>query len=1094
MSLLVQPELAEPPPRAPVDEPGTSADEGDADDDDDAHPAVYPLAPGAFAVLHSLSTAHLNGRIAVVQEACTGAQGEVRWRVWLTPEAWLQPDAATKTIKPQNLAVVAPREWAEGATHDRERVENTARHVLDNFVASDAEKVVFPSELSNKTRSRLHGCCQEVNDEAGHDLLASQSYGPTGKRALAVTADRGSRNDGSTAVSAASAAASSSVASASDDLGCMRFDEVCELLERLEAIPDCNSIGETIKNAAEKRKQRATQFWSWPPRAPRHTRANLFSVVRLLIPFHDLRRYGVSIEQLARWSALALGLGAEPAKRFGREWQLDARERSETGDLSLILEAMWGRRTASGITAAPLTVASVNAALDATQLGSKQAVVRELMMAARPREVKWLVRIICRDVKIGARPRQPVPQRGEYPKIILDGYCRAQGRVGTPRGGNPPRMYSLLRYQNHLQHVCAVAEGRQLPTAYPPPIALFRHVRAQLSSPLLDLARAAEVLGTTDAYVETKFDGFRFQMHWRAGPGGDGDGGGGGGGGGGDGTMRCFYRSGVECTADMADLLPAVRLSLGAEQPLEGARFTWLRRAWEKVQHEQQQQQQQQEQQGGREGRQGRQAGVPPRVTDLILDGELLVYDELETAAGAYDELGSRPGIQAFGTIHWLRQTAAGAPSNYGREDARRHLMVQVYDVLRLNGRQTMDLPLCERRALLEEVGRCLVPIPHYLEVSPAARVDLGSPALPLQAAFDAARAAGEEGLMVKAAGKPYVPNARSHVLKVKVEYIAGLGDTVTLLLLGARAPRRLGSGGSAHRISEFALGARGGADGDGDGVVWLCNTSPLNWSMDVMPPQQWEALWQRLTEDAPGGAGGAGGARGRGGRALMKRLPVDAAPPAWLGGCPTTASTRPHWVLRDPAAAPVVEVLGSRFLRCYAMDMSCDSNTDIPWKLRFPRVTKWAEASAGVVPDTVATFVAKAHTAFASSAAEGAGAEVAARARKEVAQHNPSMAISWARQPPPPLPLPPPRQPPSWEEAIRGKGSQPPTPREGGATTFSRAARTPPSAERAAKQQQPRPTSPAPAEQDWQTGESGDNMPQWLAEKEERVAKRRKT
>ena len=34
---------------------------------------------------------------------------------------------------------------------------------------------------------------------------------------------------------------------------------------------------------------------------------------------------------------------------------------------------------------------------------------------------------------------------------------------------------------------------------------------------------------------------------------------------------------------------------------------------------------------------------------------------------------------------------------------------------------------------------------------------------------------------MVKAAHRPYVPNARTNVLKLKAEFIPGLGDTVTL-------------------------------------------------------------------------------------------------------------------------------------------------------------------------------------------------------------------------------------------------------------------------------------------------------------------------
>ena len=309
MELLVKQELAEPPPRAPPDEPGTSADEGDAEDAD-AHPALYQPQPGAFAVLHSLSTAYLNGRIAVVREKCRGGQGEQRWRVWLTPEGWLDADQATKSIMPANLAVVAPREWADvGDTHDRECVESTARHVLDNFVASGAARVEFPPELSGKTRSRLHGCCKDVNKEVGFDLLGSVTAKATGR--LVVTADRGSRDDAPTSyLLVPVASASTSAPLASDDLGTIRFDEVCELLERLEAIPDCDSLGGTIKGAAERRKQRAAQFWSSPHARPRHTRPNLFSVVRLLLPFHDLRRYyGMVSKRVATCRAISGPLG-----------------------------------------------------------------------------------------------------------------------------------------------------------------------------------------------------------------------------------------------------------------------------------------------------------------------------------------------------------------------------------------------------------------------------------------------------------------------------------------------------------------------------------------------------------------------------------------------------------------------------------------------------------------------------------------------------------------------------------------------------------------------------------------------------------------
>ena len=46
-----------------------------------------------------------------------------------------------------------------------------------------------------------------------------------------------------------------------------------------------------------------------------------------------------------------------------------------------------------------------------------------------------------------------------------------------------------------------------------------------------------------------------------------------------------------------------------------------------------------------------------------------------------------------------------------------------------------------------------------------------------------------------------------------------------------------------------------------------------------------------------------------------MRRLGVDEPPPGWLRDCPTAQSARPHWVLRDAALAPVVEVGRDRSL-----------------------------------------------------------------------------------------------------------------------------------------------------------------------------------
>ena len=63
----------------------------------------------------------------------------------------------------------------------------------------------------------------------------------------------------------------------------------------------------------------------------------------------------------------------------------------------------------------------------------------------------------------------------------------------------------------------------------------------------------------------------------------------------------------------------------------------------------------------------------------------------------------------------------------------------------------------------------------------------------------------------------------------------------------------------------------------------------------------------------------------------------------------PTAQGARPHWVLRDAALAPVVEVVGSRFLRRYGLDGDGASSKAVHWQLRFPRVTRWARVRARV-------------------------------------------------------------------------------------------------------------------------------------------------
>lgn len=243
-----------------------------------------------------------------------------------------------------------------------------------------------------------------------------------------------------------------------------------------------------------------------------------------------------------------------------------------------------------------------------------------------------------------------------------------------------------------------------------------------------------------------------------------------------------------------------------------------------------------------------------------------------------------------------------------------------------------------------------------------------------------------------------------------------------------------------------------------------------------------------------------------------MERLPVGAAPPPWFVGCSTTAAYRPHYILRDPAMAPTVEVLGSRFLRRYHLE-TAPSNKAIPWQLRFPRVTKWCEAGDGPIVDTVETFRAKALEAWAATAPGTETPTVASQtALALLSSPPPDQTQGWGAQDAPQewyqqerRQVAAEQQQPSYRSATAAGGmltagggmmvtQRPSHPAASssagspgqakwalvGSSTATGAARSAHSARS------------APAEQDWDTGESGDNLER-LREAQEQQKKQRR-
>jgi len=122
---------------------------------------------------------------------------------------------------------------------------------------------------------------------------------------------------------------------------------------------------------------------------------------------------------------------------------------------------------------------------------------------------------------------------------------------------------------------------------------------------------------------------------------------------------------------------------------------------------------------------------------DVVLDGEIVAMDE--RGLPSFQRLQSRLGLKSPATI---RARAEAVPATYA-----------IFDVLHLDGRDLMPLPLSERREVLESI--------EGIQAGPAWRV----PAMHRTGGHDLLRAVverGIEGVMVKRLASTYNPGRRS--------------------------------------------------------------------------------------------------------------------------------------------------------------------------------------------------------------------------------------------------------------------------------------------------------------------------------------------
>ncbi|KAF6253198.1 ATP-dependent DNA ligase [Scenedesmus sp. NREL 46B-D3] len=156
-------------------------------------------------------------------------------------------------------------------------------------------------------------------------------------------------------------------------------------------------------------------------------------------------------------------------------------------------------------------------------------------------------------------------------------------------------------------------------------------------------------------------------------------------------------------------------------------------------------------------------AWLAPGTDSIVIDGEAVAWDPEKGKILPFQVLSTR-----------ARKEVALA-------DVKVQVCVYAFDCLYHNGASLLHEPLTKRRELLHA---SLVEAPGQLA---QATTKISNDVEELEALLNEAVDASTEGLIVKTLGDTYEPSRRSsHWLKLKKDYLAGVGDTFDVVPIGA--------------------------------------------------------------------------------------------------------------------------------------------------------------------------------------------------------------------------------------------------------------------------------------------------------------------
>ncbi|KAL0734964.1 hypothetical protein Bca4012_011174 [Brassica carinata] len=222
--------------------------------------------------------------------------------------------------------------------------------------------------------------------------------------------------------------------------------------------------------------------------------SDYFSAVRLVIPSLDRERssYGLKESVLATCLIDALGISrdAPDAVRL-LNWRKGgtAKAGANAGNFSLIAAEVLQRR--QGMASGGLSVKELNDLLDrlasSENRGEKTSVLSTLIQKTNAQEMKWVIRIILKDLKLGMSERSIFQEFHPDAEDLFNVTCDLKLVCEKLRD----------RHQRHKRQDIEVGKA----------------VRPQLAMRISDVNAAWKKLHGKDVVAECKFDGDRIQIH-----------------------------------------------------------------------------------------------------------------------------------------------------------------------------------------------------------------------------------------------------------------------------------------------------------------------------------------------------------------------------------------------------------------------------------------------------------------------------------------------------------------------------------------------------------------------------------------------------